>query len=791
MKRLKITLFILIVTLLSGCTTTSESLSETSDSFNRGLMVHLKFEENNESMVYDSMKKLPNKEVFYHMHHSNTAPRKEVQFKEGVSGSAMVFDGYSTYVAYNSTDLMVSGSEFSISAWIAPRAYNYSNQYAKDDRLQAIASQYYKDDSLAMGFTLGYKREGKYSFGVGTNNGWYQLWDEGTPLKQYAWNNILAVFNGNEGFISLYLNGRIVNRMNIPVGTYIEPCDEQLTIGKNTITSSSGDCLTGVVSGLMDDLRMFNVAVDYRDYKDYFDSLLVDGRIKEVAFNDVWIQNTLTEDSYKPQYHGGPYEHWMNEPHAPFFYKGLYHLFFQFNANGPYFNDAQGITWGHLTSPDMVTWTPRKEVIVPTAGSVHPDGIWSGGATLDHEGNPVIFFTAGDYEHPGIISNQNVGIAYPKDLNDPYLTEWVTGDRLAITQYFGQGRAGEFRDAHLHREGDDYFLIIGSGDENSGRGTALIYQTNIHKPNYFTNWEYKGHIFDYANNDAKYGAVWELPVLLPLNDKNGKPTNKYMLAISPAPATTADNNIIYWVGSFNKSTARFIADHEHPRRMDYGRNVFTGPSGFVDPVSGEAMMFSILQSQRHAVDLAKSGWAHNVGLTRALYYDTALNDLGIRIIDNVIDNLSTGVVVDALNKSVTDINNSLTNYKRDMYALTLKIKDLTNRFELRVRTSADGSEYTAIYLDPISRLAGVNTGLNLNNTWLTNGDFNGHFSDLTNVKLTLYVDRSQIEFVINDEKTISARSYPKDLTANGISLHLAGGGSIEHLVVYGMRSIYE
>ena len=34
------------------------------------------------------------------------------QFKEGVSGSAMVFDGYSTYVAYNSTDLMVSGSSF-------------------------------------------------------------------------------------------------------------------------------------------------------------------------------------------------------------------------------------------------------------------------------------------------------------------------------------------------------------------------------------------------------------------------------------------------------------------------------------------------------------------------------------------------------------------------------------------------------------------------------------------------------------------------------------------------------
>jgi beta-fructofuranosidase len=759
--------------------------------FDQGLLAHFKFDENNQSLLKDSTKNLSDTQMFYHLHTSKTSPRKEVQFKDGVDGQAMVFDGYSTYGQINQSEIKVSGYEFSIGSWVAPRAYNYAPQNLKDDRLQALASQYYKDDSLSMGFTLGYKREGKFSFGVGTNHGWFQLWDEGSPLKQYEWNHIFATFNGNKGEMSLYLNGRIVNRLEIPVGTYIEPCDEPLTIGKNTITSSSGDSLMGIVSGLMDDLRLYSRVVPFKEYQSYYQSLLVDGKIKPLDFNDVWLQNTLTDDAYKPQYHGGPYEHWMNEPHAPFYYKGLYHLFYQANPNGPYFNDAQGIAWGHLTSPDMVNWTPRKEVIVPQAGTVAPDGIWSGGSILDKDGNPVLFFTAGDYAHPGIISNQNIGLAYPKDLNDPYLTEWIVADQLAIEQKPGQGRTGEFRDAHVIKEGDDYYLLVGSGDENSSRGTVVVYHTNVTKHNYFFNWDYKGHLFDYPSNDAKYGTVWELPVLLPLKDENGNPSNKYMLAISPAPATTADNNIIYWTGTFDKESVRFIPDFTHPRRMDYGRNVFTGPSGFVDPLSGDSMLFSILQSQREAVDLAQSGWTHNVGLTRELFYDSNRQDLGIRILDSVIDNLATGVIIDAADIDVETLNGQLNQFKSDMYALEIKLSNLTNRFEIRTRKSQNGEEYTSVYVDPIEQLIGVNTMMNQNNARLTSGDFNGVVTGLDEVTLTLFVDRSQIEVVVNDQKTISSRSYPKDLAANGLSLHFAGGGTIEQIVIYQLASIYQ
>ena len=53
---------------------------------------------------------------------------------------------------------------------------------------------------------------------------------------------------------------------------------------------------------------------------------------------------------------------------------------------------------------------------MPSANTVAPDGVWSGGATYDKDGVPVLFFTAGNdsFRKDGLMSNQNIGIARPK-----------------------------------------------------------------------------------------------------------------------------------------------------------------------------------------------------------------------------------------------------------------------------------------------------------------------------------------------------------------------------------------
>ena len=776
MKKLKSLAFLLPFALCS-CGAKTPSLDE-------GLLAYYPLDEQSGMELVGEGKDGVSGTLYSHLQSSPTYRGDSyLSYKKGIRGEALVMDGYSVYG--EADDFVLSGNSFTLSAWIAPRAYNYSDQNASDDNVQAIISQYFYDGSTGLGVVLGYRREGKFMVGIGTDKGWFELYDEGTPLDQYQWNHVAATFDGASGELRLFKNGRIVNRMNVGQDSFIQPADVPFSIGKSSQAGSNGDCLTNVVSGLLDEVKVYGQAKTAAEIGSIFKQGLQNGEIPEVSFEDVWLQNSLTEDAYKPQYHGGPYENWMNEPHAPFFYNGVYHIFFQQNLNGPYFNGAQGICWGHLTSTDMVNWTPRKEVVVPTAGSVCPDGVWSGGSTIAPDGTPVLFFTAGDYAHPGLQSNQNIGMATPKDLSDPYLTEWVIDDELSIAQQPGQGRAGEFRDAHVYRDGDDYYLLVGSGDENSGRGTVLVYKTDASKTDPFHKFEYKGHLFDYGNSDAKYGSVWELPVLLPLKNEEGEDSGKFVLAISPAPAETADNNIIYWIGEFDKEACRFVPDFADPRRMDYGGNVFTGPSGFVDPNDGNAYMFSIMQSLRTSSALSSSGWAHNMGMVRKLYYDTSRSDLGISIIDT--SSIESGESVELDLPSVENLASALSKVESDSFRLTISFITL-DEATLKVRQTKSGEEYTAITIRP--DYAEVDNQSNLSNYPASGGVYSGPLSGKSTHTLDVLVDRSMVEVCFDEEKTISARSYPTDLDALYLSFAAASNTSISHAKITFLEGIY-
>ena len=59
--------------------------------------------------------------------------------------------------------------------------------------------------------------------------------------------------------------------------------------------------------------------------------------------------------------------------------------------------------------------------------------------------------------------------------------------------------------------------------------------------------------------------------------------------------------VYYFLGDFDAKTGKFTPDEHfdnNPALLDYGCNVFTGPSVFVDPQSGDTCVFSIMQDQR-------------------------------------------------------------------------------------------------------------------------------------------------------------------------------------------------
>ncbi len=724
------------------------------------VLLHLSFDEGSGAVVRDVSGHHGEADIQYQFLAPAYIDPLEPEWREaGVEGGSLLFDGCSTSIAWAPEELCVSGSAFSVSVWVAPRAFEWDDPNAASGgtaHLTAIVGQYYKDAN--QGFLLGYQRFGRLCFEVGTEEDWFTLWADDERLQRGAWNHVAAVFDGEEGRMSLYLNGELASGTRVFPDSAIAPAvNERLLIGKNAYGEQIPAGNYQMFAGLMDELQLFGTALTAEEV-----AALASREPAPVPYEAIALENILTEDPYKTQYHGGPYQHWMNEPHAPLYYNGMYHLFYQSNSIGTYWRN---ICWGHLVSEDTVHWRPIREAIVPTENTVVPDGVWSGGAALDKNGVPILFFTAGNdsFRKDGLISNQNIGAAYPADPSDPELTDWVICPELAIAQQPGQGRPGEFRDAHVWQEDGRWLMLVCSGSSETSGGTALLYVTDtlevLPDGTIDMDWQYKGPIYEMENQAVTYGTSWELPILLPLSNRDGTVT-RYAFFFSPAPASIADNKVYYFLGDFDAESGKFTPDEVFgglPRMIDYGNNVFTGPSVMADPVTGRVCMFSIMQDQRTGPEEAAAGWAHCVGLTRCLYLNDEGTDVCIapdpRVYSLLDEELLAleNVTLDEANEALGAIDGDLLYIRAEVapqdaesFGLICKAEGRRNHTTFTyytARGTMDGYTSNRAKDAPVSVAEGP---VPLRDGVLT---------------MEIFIDRSLVEGFFNSDKAISLRSW--------------------------------
>ena len=752
-------------------------------------LLHLSFNEGKGVTVQDESGHLKEANIQYQYLAPAYTESMEPQWRDaGVEGGSLLFDGASTYIAYSPEEICVSGSALTISVWVAPRAFEWDDPNAAANGnayLTTIVGQYYKPEN--QGFLLGYQRFGRLCFEVGTGEDWFTLWADEARLRRNEWNHVAAVFDGEAGKMALYLNGEEAAYTPVFPDSVIEPAvKETLLVGKNGYGEQIAAGNYQMFAGLMDELYLYSEPFTEEEIAE-----AAKADTHEIPYEEIGLENILTGDIYKTQYHGGPYQHWMNEPHAPLYYNGMYHLFFQSNSVGTYWRN---ICWGHLVSEDTVHWRQIQDAIVPTENSVVPDGVWSGGAAMDKNGVPILFFTAGNdsFRSEDLISNQNIGAAYPADLSDPELTEWVICDELAIAQQPGQGRAGEFRDSHIWKEGEDWYMLVCSGTEEGG-GTALLYVTDrlevLADGTIDMDWQYRGPIYEMENQSVVYGTSWELPILLPLSNREGTIT-RYAFFISPAPASIADNKVYYFLGDFDKETGRFTPDEAFalPRLLDYGGNVFTGPSVMLDPVTGRVCVFSIMQDQRPGPEQAASGWAHSAGLTRNIF----LNDdgTGVCIVpDERVYSLLKDELLSVENVPLEEANEALTQVSGDLLYIKAVLAPQDERnFGLTCKAQGRRNHTSFTYYTA----KGTMDGFTSNRAKDAKASVVEGEVPLKDGKLTMeiFIDRSLVEGFFNEDKAISVRSYA-DPTAQEIKLFADGDVQVLSLQVWSVSSIYE
>lgn len=672
-----------------------------------------------------------------------------------VVGACLLFDGYSTdIVAPAMTDTQVANG-VTIGLWVAPHAYEWGDGGAPS----AFVSQF--DKVAKEGIAFGAYRHGTWGVSLGLGGTVIELRVSERRLPKDVWSHVAVSFDPRAHQVALFLNGEQVASAVTPANGRLTMPSSALSIGRySQPTQLHGVYRLNTYLGLMDELRITAGPTDAGSMHAQLAAQLAahGGHAPALSAADVTIAPAVFDgDRHRPQFHAIPNSGWMNEPHAPFYYRGQYHLFFQKNPFGPYWHQ---IHWGHWVSVDMVHWRELPIALAPEADDLAPDGIWSGSASYRADGSPVLFFTAGnDAARP----NQRTGAAIPSDLNDPDLVRWTKYPAPVTLQRAHEGRLGEFRDPFVFKDGADahWFQLVGSAVPG-GSGTALVYDSTD-----LVHWNFKGPLM--TLDTVKYpgfDSTWELPVLLPLGTgSDGRPRHIYLMDVHA--------QAYYWVGVFDREHGKFIADVAAPRMFDVGQHHFSGPSGFVDPKTGRSIVFSIAQGERTEQLQSDSGWAHNAGLPVVLSLGS---DGDVRIAPIAeLSALRRRHIVSLANVSLQAAATVLAAVHGDTLEIELELAPsgaAATRRGLVVRKTDDDAERTAIYVGAAATRFEIDRSKSSLDPDVQGSGVQGGAVDLAgeNLRLRVFVDRSMLEAYLNERKSLTSRAYPARQDANGVGL---------------------
>ena len=608
------------------------------------------------------------------------------------------------------------------------------NPYSYESDISGILSSFSAVENK--GVAIGVKKKGIVTVKLGLGKLLVEVASLKEHLKFQESNLITLAFWGTAGWCDLYVNGVLSNRKQFPRHSRIIFPSEECYIGKYVDSKDfKVNTRCAVFHGRLD---FIDITEEYQNYEQVLGCHKQQKQKQQEEIN-LYAEQDFSKDIYRPVYHLMPPGKWMNEPHAPFYYHGLYHIFYQANPHAPVWDN---LCWGHLVSKDMVGWTDAGIALYPDNEEIDIDGCWSGSACIDTEGNPLLFYTAGNNKE---LPNQSVAIAHPENKEDLELRNWIK-DGVVLRQSIGKGFLGEFRDPFVWRKNDTYYVLVGTGDEENGGGNALIYTSSDLKEfschGFLTNYNYE--------KCEEVGHVWELPVLLPLKNESGEHCCDILLFCACQIEKDAVETY-YFLGKFDYEQKFFHKFHENPRLVDLGYGTFTGPSGFVTP-DGRSVVFTIAQGKRKSEEEYCSGWAHNGGMPIELWIkDDTLRIAPISemkgyfskcIISERIDTQTVGTPV-FLAENLSEHYLCLTSI--GIYAeVILEWREDTCTISYNRKTK----EWKAV-----SEKNGVMISKIRNEEDLVDiGD--------EEIKIECFIDHSMIELYLNDRKGMSMRSYP-------------------------------
>jgi fructan beta-fructosidase len=490
-------------------------------------------------------------------------------------------------------------------------------------------------------------------------------------------------------------------------------------------------------------------------------------------------QQTYNEP-WRPQFHFTPPKNFMNDPNGLVYYKGEYHLFYQYNPQG---TEWGHMSWGHAVSSDMLHWKNLPLAIPEEPGKYM---IYSGSAVVDWK-NASGLCASADAQDPSCLIA--IYTAAGTNLQTQHLA--FSNDRgRTWTNYPGNPIADlkqpDFRDPKVFRyEAEKKWVMVAVlADERK----AVFFDSRDLK-----NWNLRSS-FEIDGNDK---GQWECPDLFELPVDGNLKNKKWVLIVNRNPGAPAGGTgTRYFVGSFDGT--RFVNETPAGKELwaDYGKD-FYATNSFSDlpPNDGRRIWIGWISNWQYANREPTAIWRGAQSLPREL--SLAQFPDGIRLVQKPIaetKSLRDREFLQLSNASVPTAMQAM--HLADVRGETLEIEaELApgDAKEIGFRLRKGGAEETVLGINTEKKEVFVDrtrSGL-VSFAPEFSGRYKAALRESSRVKLHIFQDRSSLEVFVNDgEVVLTDRIYPST-GSDGIELYSTEGqGKVLSLSIWQLSSIW-
>ena len=490
-------------------------------------------------------------------------------------------------------------------------------------------------------------------------------------------------------------------------------------------------------------------------------------------------QEPSYDQPWRPQYHFTPPRTFMNDPNGTVFYKGEYHLLYQYNPEG---NVWGHMSWGHAVSPDIVHWQNLPVALheVPAEYMVY-----SGSAVVDWQNTSGLCRSTDPQDHSCLVA---IYTAAYRDRQKQHIA--FSNDRgRSWTNYSGNPvadlDASDFRDPNVfwYAPQRKWVMVAVLADEK----TLVILDSPDLK-----HWT-KRSTFGPAGDTA---GQWECPDLieLPIESTSEK---KWVLIINRNPGAPAGGTgVRYLIGKFDGANFTSEVPDSPALWADWGKDFYaTNTWNDMPAADGRRVWIGWFSNWQYANAEPTVLWRGAQSIPRTLtlrrYSD------GLRLVQwpvREVEDLRREKLHIA-NASVAEANQAIREKgaKGEVYEFEAELHPgPADEMGFRLRKGKDAE--TLVGFDAVHGEVFVDRTHSGEISF--SKDFPGrHAAKLeqkAGVELRVFVDRSSVEvFANNGERVLSERIYPPP-GSDGIELYANGpGGKVASLTIWELNSVWK